>query len=67
MTQQDLEELFTRYTARIPGTDTIRAIDLNTFTAAAEYIAHKAYVQGVDESLNHMQQAIDMGVNAVGV
>lgn len=67
MTQQDLEELYTKYTAHIPGTDSIRAINLTTFTAAAEYIAHKAYVQGVDESLNHVQQAIDMGVNVIDV
>jgi hypothetical protein len=58
MTEQELLNLYTRFSTPLPGIENIRAIDFNLFKAAAEVITHEAYVSGVTEGLDSMHDAV---------
>jgi hypothetical protein len=65
MTEQELTKLFNKCTHSIPGTDNIRAIDLNLFLTAAAIISQNAYTKGVTEGLDSLHEAVQTTIKGV--
>lgn len=52
---QEVQELYEKITAVIPGTDRFRAISLEGFTAAIDQMMNKAYYHGTQHSFQTVE------------
>lgn len=57
--EDDVRELYEKLTVEIPGATSIRAINLQAFTAAIDQMMNKAFYYGTEHSMKSVHEIMD--------
>lgn len=67
MTTDEVYELFNKLTNPLDSSDTIRAITFNAFYVAILKAEHNAYIQGVEEGMGKLMEAVEKGFETIAL
>lgn len=62
MTDQEIQELFTKVTVVIDAEKDIHAIKFNHFKFAVEHVSQEAFAEGLQQGMEAMGNAIEKGL-----
>jgi hypothetical protein len=67
MTTEEIRELFNKITMPLDSTNNIRAISFDAFHAAILKTEHVAFIEGLDQGMDKLMEAVGKGLQTAGV
>ena len=62
MTQQELTQIYDDFTVDLPGSQTLRVLNFQSFKEMVERVEKKAYAEGHQEGVKYISDIVDIGL-----
>jgi hypothetical protein len=67
MTTEEIQELFNKSTVALDGISTLRGISFDAFHTAILITERKSFIDGLDQGMDKLMEAVGKGLQTAGV